>query len=275
MSMDPAYNNDNASGEKTSQKSFLTRVSQVLNDGMIMRTAFYGLAIGVGVTLMLDYREMLKDDVAKRPVVTPRTENPVLPAFVPKVEKNGDEKLLRPAPDIITPIEILNNSMQIELASSGVLKMTGFIDVGTAKRFDDAIAGISEYIKTIELNSPGGSVYDALSISEKIRSFGWETHVPDGNLCASSCPILLAGGKTRTAGKNAGIGVHQFFAIGEDKRSASEATSSTQATTAEITRHLEAMDVDPKLWIFALETPPQNLYYFTPEELEKYNLTTH
>jgi hypothetical protein len=32
------------------------------------------------------------------------------------------------------------------------------------------------------------------------------------------------------------------------------------------------MDVDPALWLHALDTPPRSLYYFTPDELLRYKL---
>ena len=50
--------------------------------------------------------------------------------------------------------------------------------------------------------------------------------------------------------------------------------SDAQATTARISRHLAEMGVDPALWLHALDTPPQALYYFSPEELAKYRLVT-
>ncbi len=34
------------------------------------------------------------------------------------------------------------------------------------------------------------------------------------------------------------------------------------------------MGIDPALWLHALDTPPQALYYFSPEELAKYRLVT-
>jgi len=205
----------------------------------VLSHPFYGLAVGVGITLFLDYQEMLKADEAA-PVVTPRRDNPVLPAFTPQTE--GEERLLTPAPIIDTPSE----TKEIE--------------------------GIREYVKIVELNSPGGSVFDALAISSKIREFGWTTKVSKGALCASSCPLIFVGGKDRIAEEGSGIGVHQFFSFGEDTRSASEAISGTQATTARITRHLETMEVDPQLWVHALETPPQQLYYFSADELKNYKI---
>lgn len=266
-----SHNSVFESVETSENQSALTRFGQYFDDTKLIKSVFYGLIIGVGATLLLDYQEMLKAD-ASAPVVTPRRENPVLPAFVPQQE--GEEPNTTVAPKITTPIERLNAPMTIELGAGGILQMTGFIDIGTAKIFDEKIKGISEYIKSVELDSPGGSVFDAIAISSKIRELGWETRVLDGKLCASSCPIIFAGGEKRTAAKNAGIGVHQFYAFGEDKRTASEATSGTQATTARITRHLDKMEVDPQLWVHALETPPQQLYYFNQDELKKYKLTT-
>ena len=254
--------------------SKIIRFAGCFNDAMLMRFAFYCLIGFVGVTLILDYREMLTQAAYEAPIVTPRRDNPVLPAFNPTPQIEGEEPTQTIAPEITTPRETLNNPMTIELVSGGILRMTGFIDVGTSELFNKEIEGINEYIKVIELNSPGGSVFDALAISSKIREFGWTTKVSNGNLCASSCPLIFAGGEKRIAEKNAAIGVHQFFSLSEDKRSPSEAISGTQATTAKITRHLERMKVDPQLWVHALETPPQQLYYFTPKEMKDYKLAT-
>jgi len=257
---------------QTTQQSWITKLAKYCDDATIMRTAFYSLAFGVAVTLVLDYRAMLEADNTIIPVLTPRTQNPILPAFTPPAE--GEEAPQTIAPEITTPQEVLRQAMTIELAQDGVLQLTGFIDVGTAATFNTKIEDISEYVKIVELNSPGGSVFDALEISSKIRELGWTTRVSDGNLCASSCPLVFSGGKKRVATEKAALGVHQFFAVGENTQSTGDAISTAQRTTARITRHLEAMDVDPALWIHALETPPQQLYYFSPEELKKYKLVT-
>ena len=161
-----------------------------------------------------------------------------------------------------------------EDASGGVLRVSGTIDPGSAERFAAEIARVGEYVKRIELNSPGGSVRDALAISRAIRERELDTAVADGALCASSCPLILAGGKARHASSAAAIGVHQVFIPQGELRNADNEVSGTQALTAEITRHLEAMGVDPALWLHALETPPSQLYYLTPEELQTYRLAT-
>jgi hypothetical protein len=50
--------------------------------------------------------------------------------------------------------------------------------------------------------------------------------------------------------------------------------SEAQKTTAVITRHLTTLGVDPALWLHALETPPDRLYYLSPDELTTYKLVT-
>jgi hypothetical protein len=75
-------------------------------------------------------------------------------------------------------------------------------------------------------------------------------------------------------GKQAAIGVHQFFAVGEVKAGAEQAMADAQSTTARITRYLTELGVDPALWLHALDTPPRELYYFSGDELKKYKLVT-
>jgi hypothetical protein len=47
-----------------------------------------------------------------------------------------------------------------------------------------------------------------------------------------------------------------------------------QAVTATIARHFEAMGVGSGVWLHALETPPNQLYYFTEAELLDLKLAT-
>jgi len=265
------------SGTSPSKQSFVKTLLKYLDDATVLKFAFYTLLFGVTVTLIMDYRELVIEDETSEQLL-PVKDQPILPSFTPPTierQSDGETPPERTRPPVTADPSELNKPMRIELAAGGVLRMTGSITPGIAQTFREKTKEISEYIKLIELNSPGGSVSDALEISTEIRENGWTTKVSTGSLCASSCPIVFAGGKKRIAEKDAAIGVHQVFAIGEDKRSNSEAISRTQQTTAKITRHLETMGVDPVLWIHALETPPQNLFYLNEAELEKFKLTTN
>ena len=68
--------------------------------------------------------------------------------------------------------------------------------------------------------------------------------------------------------------MHQIFTTQADERTKAQSISGTQTLTARITRHLGNMDVDGQVWVHALETPPQYLYYFESEELKELGLAT-
>lgn len=245
-----------------------------LDDGNLLKAVFYGLLGAVAVALYLDYTALRESD--GREYIQPGMEQPILPPYVPQSEPGTDSPQAQPAnrPDITTDPADLRRKLSIDLKRGGVLALTGTIDVGSSGRFAEKLKDFSEYVERIELNSPGGSVQDALAISKAIRESGLPTRVNDGALCASSCPLVLAGGIVREAGQGAAIGVHQIYAAGNTRRSADAEISGTQQTTAEITRHLDAMGVEPALWLHALETPPAQLYYLSPEELTAYQLVT-
>jgi hypothetical protein len=164
--------------------------------------------------------------------------------------------------------------MRFELLSGGTLRAEGSIDLGAAVRFAEEIEARGEYVKSVALNSPGGSVDDALAMSMLIREKGLNTRIASKALCASSCPIVFAGGVSREADKDAVVGVHQVFNAGQARPSPEQAMSGAQSTTARIARHLDEMGIGAGLWINALETPPDRLYYLTVNEMAKFKLTT-
>ena len=248
----------------------LFRWAAAFEDGAILRTAFFAMLLGTLGVLYIDYRELTEADTTA--LATP--SQPVLPAFDP------DSPNSAPGPAVTTDFETLKRPLSVALASAGVLEVTGTIDVGSALRFAAEVAAHGEYVKIVALNSPGGSVHDALAIGALVRERGFATSVADGALCASSCPLILAGGAKRQASGAAAIGVHQVYAtiapgqLPSGLRAAGDAMSDAQKTTALITRHLSAMGVDPALWLHALETPPDRLYYLSPEELLTLRLVT-
>ncbi|MDW6023518.1 hypothetical protein SAZ10_17345 [Mesorhizobium sp. BAC0120] len=173
----------------------------------------------------------------------------------------------------------LGQPMVIELVSGGRLEATGAITPGTAERFKTEIERRGDYVKTVVLNSPGGSVQDALEMGRLIREKGLGTLVEKGGYCASSCPLVFAGGATRTAQKGAFVGVHQVIALpvtGAALANADDRASFdlAQKISAECQRHLVEMGVDPRVWIHAMETPPDKIFYFTSDELEQLRLVT-
>jgi hypothetical protein len=240
-----------------------------IEDWVIVRTAFFALLFGAVAVLYVDYTEL---DAANALGIT--QDQPVLPAFDP------DDPAAEPGPAVTTDRALLEAPLTVALKSGGVLELTGTIDLGSSERFAAEVEARGEYIKVVALNSPGGSVNDAIAIGSLIREKGFATSVATGALCASSCPLVLASGKTRIVEPEAAVGVHQIYArvaagdLPTGVKAAGEAMSDAQKTTAVITRHLSAMGVDPALWLHALETPPTRLYYLSPVEMAEYRLTT-
>lgn len=260
-------------GTAPRKRNFVMRYLSRFDDGEVVRWAFRGMLLGAVGVLALDLRDLSRENGWW----TPEAALPVAPAepiLPPVIETNAPIPPDDPRRFVTTGEETLGRPITFSLGSGGVLEATGSIDPGSAARFAAEIEARGEYVKTVLLNSPGGSLDDAMTMAKLIRERGMATEVPDGALCASSCPLLLAGGLMRTVGAKAAVGVHQFYAAAQTTTAPAQAMADAQMTTARISRHLIDMGIDSALWLHALDTPPQALYYFSPEELAKYRLVT-
>lgn len=239
------------------------------DDSVIMRGAFYGLLATAALFVVIDIRELSTEAASALPGHEPlQTDQPVLPPAL------TDGKPHAPPVEPTTSAERLRQPIRFELQPGGILLAEGAIDPGAAERFRQEIETRGEYVKIVSLNSPGGAVDDAIAISSLIRDKKLTTRVSTGALCASSCPIVMAGGVSREAEKDAVIGVHQVFNGSRERPSPEEAMSSAQATTARVARHLQEMGIGAGLWFHALETPPDRLYYLTEAELKAFKLVS-
>lgn len=251
-------------------RSAVVKYLRRFDEGEVIRWAFRGMLIGTIGVLAMDLWEL--NQQAGNAVETPGVETNFLP---PEVEvREPAEKGIDPRDYLKIDEEVLRRPMSFTLGQGGVLTAEGMIDPGAAERLAGELETRGEYVATVSLNSPGGSVEDAMAMGKLLRENGVATEVVDGALCASSCPLIFAGGQKRIAGKQAAIGVHQFFAVGEVKVGAEQAMADAQATTARITRYLTDLGVDPAIWLHALDTPPRELYYFSSDELKTYRLVT-
>ncbi|MFB2552079.1 COG3904 family protein [Ensifer soli] len=239
-----------------------------LDDGALMRAAFLILLAAAGVFLVIDLREIGASNAARPGASATPSDIPILPPVLTGGEPDD------PPSEILTDAETLQKPITFELLAGGILSARGAIDPGAAARFRSEIEARGEYVTTVALDSPGGSVEDALDMSTLIRERKLSTSVAGGALCASSCPLVLAGGVTRTAADGAVVGVHQVFNGSADRPSPEEAMATGQRLAARISRHLDAMGVKPGLWLHALETPPDRLYYLDGKEMRALALTT-
>lgn len=244
------------------------------DEGEVLRWAFRGLLAGTIGVLAMDYYDLQQQIAAETPAIAaPDVATPLLPPVVdPQGPATHDPRTL-----FTGDRETLRQPIRFTLGAAGILEATGTIDPGASQRLANELDQRGEYVKVVSLNSPGGSVDDAMTMGKLLRDRNIASEVVDGALCASSCPLLLTGGVKRLVGKNAAIGVHQFYAVtvgGKPQSAPAQAMSDAQMTTARITRYLGDLGVDPALWLHAMDTPPQALYYLSTDELTKYRLRT-
>src|ERR1700730_11704290 len=234
------------------------------------------IAITVAV-LVLDYAQrqaqVQEQTASLLPVTVPEVEPDIsrttitqlLPSF-----RREHKPLLRRGDDR------LKSAMSFDLLADGRLIAIGTIRPGTAKVFTAEIEKRGSYVKSVVLHSPGGSVDDAIEMGRLIRQRQFATEVERGRYCASSCPLVFAGGVERRAGESAAIGVHQVTAsvAGDAALTALNRMDSVERMSAECQKYLLEMGVDPMVWVHAMETPTDQLFYFTRDELLKLRLAT-
>jgi hypothetical protein len=176
-------------------------------DEFILRWLLRVMIIATVAVVALDYTA-LDARLAERAAPLPTTVDTPPSKPLPQTKRAPGSDYV---PQIRVPNARLREMMSFELHGDGRLVATGAIMPGVAKAFADEVEKRGTYVKTVVLNSPGGSVQDALSMGRLIREKGFSTEVENGSYCASSCPLMFAGGVQRFAGKSAAIGVHQIF----------------------------------------------------------------
>jgi hypothetical protein len=154
------------------------------------------------------------------------------------------------------------------------LTMTGQIAAGDAARFADFIDTQTTLPEEVYLNSPGGSVDDALAIGRRLRGLEVLTALSGADVCLSACPYILAAGTLREVAPDALVGVHQHY-FGENiALPAFMAVADIQRGQGEVMTYLDEMGVDPLVMTHALVTPPDEIYILTAEQMALYGLTT-
>ena len=234
----------------------------------VLRTLFAVMLTATASVLVLDYwalNETAGERSAVLPALAPEMALPDEPAAKPN-DKGSRAPLWQPDAR-------LQKTMSFDLQANGKLLAAGTIMPGTAKAFADEIDKRGGYVKTVVLDSPGGSLQDALAIGRLIRERKFATEVENGRACASACPLIFAGGVERRAAPKAAIGVHRAVTVsaGAPER---DGMQDGQRVSALAQKYLREMGVDSAVWIHAMETPHNRLYTFDSNELLDLKLAT-
>ena len=136
-----------------------------------------------------------------------------------------------------------------------VLRLDGEIDVRTPFMLGAALRAQPQ-ITTLELHSPGGDVYQALSMVDRIRTAGLATRIAPGDRCHSACSFLFFAGVDRKA--EGALGVHQLAAPNQQ---------SAQYVMNDVLDVLLALDVPDDVRRRMFQTPAEEMYVFSPAEV--------
>jgi len=246
----------------------------------ILRWIFRGTLVVTVAVLALDLADLRGPIASADTPASPaeiREESPafnlpeLMPSILAPLLRGGDKRLVMlPEPD-----GALARPMTFELVGGGKLMAIGTITPGISAIFAAEVGRHGDYIKTVVLESPGGSVADALAIGRLIREKNFATEVEARKYCASSCPLVFAGGVERRAGEKATIGVHQVAAVPTAAvNRLRDDMSVAQTISARCQHYLREMGVSLQVWVHAMETPHNRLFVFKPEELKALNLVT-
>lgn len=236
-------------------------------DDKVLRGLFGAMLMATAAWLVVDYFELYGAASAPRAASGPLQAPQTLPPPVVQRTGRGDPALPRFDQSLRAP-------MTFDLAAGGRLMASGTIAPGTSAIFAAEVEKRGSYVTTVVLASPGGSVADALAMGRLIREKKFSTEVEAGHYCASSCPLVLAGGSVRRVDEHAAIGVHQVSAMGPAGPRGDEGMQDAQLVSAACQRYLMEMGVDTGVWMHAMETPSDRLYYFRPDELMALKLAT-
>lgn len=226
--------------------------------------------LGIGALLVLG-------DMRSSPLSMPFLA-PDAPRLSEPVRPGDQRRLYQPSRDrpTVQPVRDPGDLPErLTLTHEGAQwRLEGEIAPGDADRLIPQIDRAEPPVETLLLQSPGGSVQDALALGRHLRDKGIATTVLAGEICYSACPYLFAGGTTRTAEPGASIGVHQH-SFGENTfLPAFTAIDDIQRGQAEVMAYLDDMGLDVRLMRHALATPAAEIYLLLPEELERYKFVT-
>ncbi len=151
----------------------------------------------------------------------------------------------------------------VDPARPTILFLDGEVPEGAEAHFGRAVAAYPS-IRTIVLNSLGGSMESGELIGRQVASLGAETVVPPGGHCESACAMIYFAGRPRNV--RGTLGVHQFQPY-EDIGS-----EAVLLSAARILNYLLDYDVDPALMVALLSTPFEDMYILTREEIALWGL---
>lgn len=151
-----------------------------------------------------------------------------------------------------------------------VLHVTGDIQEGDAAQFSKHLASapsLPHGLPVVLLDSGGGSVAEALQISDLFRAKPVHTVIPDGAMCASACAsILFVAGTLRTVEQGGLLGQHSCSSLGVQNDACNEV----------IANHAISHGVSHgSIAAFVTYAPPEDMIWFSRQDADCWGITRY
>ncbi len=170
-----------------------------------------------------------------------------------------------------SPVHALDFSI-IEWRGRQAISAVGRIVPGDAERLKSisgSVGILPHGHRVLLLDSPGGSINEAMKISRVIDEAAFHTVVPKGAVCASACgAVLFIAGRYRTIEEGGKLGMHTCY-------SADTMMPLTDCNKA-IAEHALAHGVAyGSVYAFMNYTSPENMIFLSRENAECWGITRY
>ncbi len=125
---------------------------------------------------------------------------------------------------------------------------------------------------TVELDSPGGDVVEALGMGRAINRHLAMTLVRPGRQCVSACVFILMAGAVHTPVNGAEIGVHRPMLVSWTHMDAREAHARFNGLMVYLRDYFRALGVSDSAYETMMGTDPFGMHDFTSAELDAMRL---
>jgi hypothetical protein len=134
-------------------------------------------------------------------------------------------------------------------------------DTDAAEALIKAANDSGRLISVVRLDSPGGSLAEAVKFADLVRRAKLPTLVAAGSRCTSACFIVFAAGVEKFASYDAAIGVH-----GVSDKFGHE-TAQTEEATRAMARIASGFGVPPRIIGQMVTTHAHDIAWLTPDDL--------
>jgi hypothetical protein len=156
----------------------------------------------------------------------------------------------------------VSSAWAAEIVRNGdVVSINGGIDESDYYKFVLQTTGMAR--ATVRLNSPGGSLAEALAIGRVIRLRQYGTAVDSGNICHSACPLIWLAGSPRQLAATASLGFHSAWTVGGER--------STEGNRR-IDEYLAELRIPSRLRVWMTTADPRTMGMMTRSDAERWGL---